>query len=170
MHVEGETRPGGDGVQAEAWVDVRASRGRSLGGAIRAIGMAEATCHRGRSKSGRLKLDHVRRLKEQRLENGRLRKAGSDLTLDKLILADGLSGQQSAPRAADKMSIRFARSLAWPSGAPSGHRPAAFGAAPDSARAHHEGRLTAAISELAPIHRRYGPFPSPRSCGHPVGG
>jgi hypothetical protein len=40
-----------------------------------------------------LKLDQVRRLKELELENSRLRKAVSDLTLDKLILAEALSGK-----------------------------------------------------------------------------
>ncbi len=67
------------------------SQGRSLGEAIRGIGIAEATYHRWRNEFGGLKLDQVRRLKE--LENSRLRKAVSDLTLDKLIPTEALSGK-----------------------------------------------------------------------------
>jgi transposase len=74
-------------------VDVMTSQGRSLGEAIRAIGVAEATYHRWRNEFGGLKLDQVRRLKELELENSRLRRAVSDLTLDKLILTEALSGK-----------------------------------------------------------------------------
>ena len=74
-------------------VDVMTSQGRSLGEAIRVIGVTEATYHRWRNEFGGLKLDQVRRLKELELENSRLRKAVSDLTLDKLILTEALSGK-----------------------------------------------------------------------------
>ncbi len=74
-------------------VDVVTSQGRSLGEAIRAIGVAETTHHRWRNEFGGLKIDQVRRLKELELENSRLRKAVSDLTLDKLILTEALSGK-----------------------------------------------------------------------------
>jgi hypothetical protein len=47
----------------------------------------------GATSFGGLKLDQVRRLKELELENSRLRKAVSDLTLDKLILTEALSGK-----------------------------------------------------------------------------
>jgi len=39
-----------------------------------------------------VQLDQVKRLKELELENQRLRKAVSDLTLDKLILAEAAKG------------------------------------------------------------------------------
>jgi hypothetical protein len=39
-----------------------------------------------------MKLDQVRRLKELEVENARLRKAVSDLTLDKLILKEAAKG------------------------------------------------------------------------------
>jgi putative transposase len=74
-------------------VDVLTSRGRTVGEAIRAIGVAEATHRRWRNAYGGLKLDQVRRLKELELENSRLRKTVSDLTLDQLILTEALSGQ-----------------------------------------------------------------------------
>ena len=64
-----------------------------MGEAIRAIGLDEATYHRWRNEFGGLKLDRVCRLKDLELENSRLRKAVSDLTLDKLILTEALSGK-----------------------------------------------------------------------------
>ena len=41
---------------------------------------------------GGLKADQVRRLKELETENARLRRAVTDLTLDKLILKEAASG------------------------------------------------------------------------------
>jgi transposase-like protein len=73
-------------------VDVLTSQGRSLGEAIRSIGVVDATYHRWRNEFGGLKLDQVKRMKELELENSRLRKAVSDLTLDKLILGEALRG------------------------------------------------------------------------------
>ena len=58
----------------------------------RAIGVTEATYCRWRSEDGGLKLDQVRRLKQLEQENGRLRRAVSDLTLEKLILKEAASG------------------------------------------------------------------------------
>ena len=54
--------------------------------------MTEATYYRWRSEYGGLKLDQVRRLKQLEQENGRLRRAVSDLTLEKLILKEAASG------------------------------------------------------------------------------
>jgi transposase-like protein len=73
-------------------VDVLTSQGKTSAEAIRSIGVAEATYRRWRSEFGGLKLDQVKRLKELELENSRLRKAVSDLTLDKLILSEALRG------------------------------------------------------------------------------
>ena len=69
-------------------VDVLTAQGQSVADAIRSIGVSEVTYHRWRNEFGGLKLDQVKRLKELELENGRLRKAVSDLTLDKLILQE----------------------------------------------------------------------------------
>jgi putative transposase len=73
-------------------VDVLSSQGKPIGEAIRSIGVSETTYHRWRNEFGGLKLDQVKRLKELELENSRLRKAVSDLTLDKLILSEALRG------------------------------------------------------------------------------
>jgi transposase-like protein len=60
--------------------------------AIRSIGVTEVTYYRWRSEYGGMKLDQVKRLKELEVENARLRKAVSDLTLDKLILKEAARG------------------------------------------------------------------------------
>jgi putative transposase len=60
--------------------------------AVRAIGVTEPTFYRWRAEYGGLKLDQVRRLKLLEQENGRLRRAVSDLTLEKLILKEAASG------------------------------------------------------------------------------
>ena len=50
------------------------------------------TYYRWRQEFGALKIEQIKRLKELELENGRLRKAVSDLTLDKLILQEAARG------------------------------------------------------------------------------
>lgn len=73
-------------------VDVLLSQGRSVGEAVRTIGVTQFTYYRWRNEFGGLKGDQVKRLKELEKENGRLRKAVSDLTLEKLILKEAASG------------------------------------------------------------------------------
>ena len=67
-------------------VEVLVGQGRPVAEAIRAIAVTEPTYYRWRAEYGGLKLDQVRRLKQLEQENGRLRRAISDLTLEKLIL------------------------------------------------------------------------------------
>jgi len=73
-------------------VDVLASQGASMADAIRQIGVSEVTFYRWRQEFGGLKTDQVKRLKDLELENNRLRRAVSDLTLDKLILSEAAKG------------------------------------------------------------------------------
>lgn len=73
-------------------VDVLISQGCSVSEAVRAISVTSITYYRWRKEFGGLKGDQVKRLKELEKENGRLRKAISDLTLEKLILKEAASG------------------------------------------------------------------------------
>jgi putative transposase len=73
-------------------VDVLSAQGRPLADAIRAIGVTEVTYYRWRNEYGGLKGDQVKRLKELEAENTRLRRAVSDLTLDKQILREAAKG------------------------------------------------------------------------------
>jgi transposase-like protein len=72
-------------------VDVLTAQGRTVE-AIRQIGVTEVTYYRWRSEYGGLTSDQVKRLKELEMENARLRRAVSDLTLEKLILKEAASG------------------------------------------------------------------------------
>jgi len=71
---------------------VLVSQGASMADAIRQIGVSEVTFYRWRQEFGGLKTDQVKRLKQLELENSRLRKVVSDLTLDKLILTEAAKG------------------------------------------------------------------------------
>ena len=73
-------------------VDVLVSQGQNIADAIRQIGVSEVTYYRWRQEYGGLKTEQVKRLKELETENSRLRKAVSDLTLDKLILQEAARG------------------------------------------------------------------------------
>ncbi len=74
-------------------VDVLVGQGKQIGEAVKTIGVTETTYHRWRREYGGLKLDQVKRLKELEGENSRLRRAVSDLTLDKMILNEALRGK-----------------------------------------------------------------------------
>ena len=60
--------------------------------ACRRIGVTEQSYYRWRKEYGGLKMDQARRMKELEKENARLRRAISDLTLDKLILQEAAKG------------------------------------------------------------------------------
>ena len=73
-------------------VDVLTAQVQAVADAIRTIGVTEVTYYRWRNEYGGLKGDQIKRLKELETENGRLRRAVSDLTLDKLILTEAAKG------------------------------------------------------------------------------
>ena len=73
-------------------VDVLMAQGKTVADAVRAIGVTEVTYYRWRNEYGGLRGDQVKRLKELESENTRLRRAISDLTLDKLILQEAARG------------------------------------------------------------------------------
>ena len=74
-------------------VEVLTAQGKAVAEAARSIGVTEQTYYRWRAEFGGLKLDQVRRLKELEGENARLRKAVSDLRLEKVILQEAASGK-----------------------------------------------------------------------------
>ena len=73
-------------------VDVLVSQGQSVADAVRGIGVTEVTYYRWHQEFGGLKTDQVKRMKALEAENARLRRAVSDLTLDKMILAEAAKG------------------------------------------------------------------------------
>ena len=73
-------------------VDVLTAQGQSIAEAVKTIAVTETTYFRWRAEYGGMKSDQVKRLKELETENTRLRRAVSDLTLDKLILQEAARG------------------------------------------------------------------------------
>ena len=73
-------------------VEVLVGQGKPVAEAIRAIGVTEPIYYRWRAEYDGLKLDQVRWLKLLVQESSRLRRAVSDLTLEKLILKGAASG------------------------------------------------------------------------------
>ena len=73
--------------------EVRLSQGERVGEICRGLGVSEQSYYRWRREYGGMEVSQAQRLKELERENGRLRKAVSDLTLDKLILNEALTGK-----------------------------------------------------------------------------
>ena len=74
----------------EAEVDL--ARGKSVKLMSRELGITEQTYYRWRREYGGMKVSQARRLKELERENGRLKRAVADLTLDKLIVEEAAEG------------------------------------------------------------------------------
>ena len=72
--------------------EVRLSQGRTVVQACREMGITEQTYYRWRKEYGGMKTVQVKRLKDLERENGYLRKAVAELTLDKQILKEALEG------------------------------------------------------------------------------
>ena len=74
----------------EAEVDL--AKGQSVKEVCRKLAITEQTYYRWRKKYGGMGTDQLRELKRLQKENERLRRAVSDLTLDKLILTEAARG------------------------------------------------------------------------------
>ena len=72
--------------------EVGLARGKSVKLMSRELGITEQTYYRCRREYGGMKVSQARRLKELERENGRLKRAVADLTLDKLILEEAAKG------------------------------------------------------------------------------
>lgn len=73
--------------------DVLLAQGKPVAEVCRSIAVTDVTYYRWRKEYGGLQIDQAKRLKELEQENTRLRKAVSDLTLDKLILKEIAEGK-----------------------------------------------------------------------------
>ena len=72
--------------------EVSLARGKSVKLMSRELGITEQTYYRWRREYGGMKVSQARRLKELERENGRLKRAVADLTLDKLIVEEAAKG------------------------------------------------------------------------------
>jgi len=73
--------------------EILVGQGKTVAETVRAIGVTEPPYYRWRMEFGGLKLAQMERLKELERENARLRKAVSELTLEKVILKEAASGK-----------------------------------------------------------------------------
>ena len=73
-------------------VEVLQGQGLTIAEAVRQIGVTQQTYDRWRKQSGAMNRKQLNRLKELEKENQRLRKAVSDLTLDKMNLPEAARG------------------------------------------------------------------------------
>ena len=73
-------------------VEVLQGQGATITKALRQIGVTQQTFYRWRKQYGGMQRSQLVRLKELEKENQRLRRAVSDLTLDKLILSEAARG------------------------------------------------------------------------------
>ena len=73
-------------------VEVLQRQGVAIAEAVRQIGVTQQTFYRWRKLYGGMGRSQLKRLEELEKENQRLRRAVSDLTLDKLILTEAARG------------------------------------------------------------------------------
>ena len=77
-------------------VEVIIAGGGTVAEAVRRIGVSDQTFrqtfYRWRSEYGGLRVDQARRLKQLETENGRLKRAVAELTLDNQILKEAAEG------------------------------------------------------------------------------
>ena len=79
-------------ITALRQAEVGLARGKSVKLMSRELGITEQTYYRWRREYGGMKVSQARRLKELERENGRLKRAVADLTLDKLIVEEAAEG------------------------------------------------------------------------------
>jgi transposase-like protein len=72
--------------------EVELAQGKRVGEVCRGLGISEQSYYRWRNEYGGLKLEQARRMKDLEKENGRLKRAVAELTLDKQILREALEG------------------------------------------------------------------------------
>jgi len=72
--------------------DVLLGQGKTVPETIRVLGISEVTYYRWRKEYGGMNVSQAKRLKGLEAENTRLRRAISDLTLDKMILKEAARG------------------------------------------------------------------------------
>ncbi len=72
--------------------EVGLATGKTVALVARDLGISEQTYYRWRREFGGMRVDQARRLKELERENGHLKRAVANLTVDKLILEEAARG------------------------------------------------------------------------------
>ena len=137
--------------------EVGLARGKSVKLISRELGITEQTYYRWRREYGGMKVSQARRLKELERENGRLKRAVADLTLDKLILEEAARGNILSPERRRRCVVRVRQQL----GASERRACRVLGQSRTTQRrarkvASDEGALRGDIVRLASRFGRYG--------------
>ncbi len=74
-------------------IETLVNQGKRIVQACREAGISDHTYYKWRREYGGLNIDQARELKKLKQENEQLKKAVAELTLDKLILNEALSGK-----------------------------------------------------------------------------
>lgn len=72
--------------------DAKIASGSTVEQVCRELAISDGTYYKWRKLYGRMQLDQVKRLKELKKENTRLKKLVADVSLDNAILKEALSG------------------------------------------------------------------------------
>ena len=80
-------------IRALRQAEVLLHEGQSISEACRSLGISDSTYYKWRKEYGGVQIAQAKRLKELERENGRLKKAVADLTVDKLILQEVARGK-----------------------------------------------------------------------------
>ena len=72
--------------------DARLALGLKIDQVCKEIGVSDATYYKWRKEYGHMQVDQVKQFKQLQKENARLKKLVADLSLDKAILKEALSG------------------------------------------------------------------------------
>jgi putative transposase len=74
-------------------MDVLLGQGKTIADATKQVGVTDKTYFRWRKTHGGMRIDQAKRLRELEAENGRLKRAVADLTVDKIILKEVAEGK-----------------------------------------------------------------------------
>ncbi|MFC2106624.1 IS3 family transposase, partial [Candidatus Bipolaricaulota bacterium] len=77
--------------------EILLAQGMKVPEVVRELDIHEVTYYRWRKEYGGMRVNQMKRLKELETENSRLRRAVSDLTLDKMILQEAAKGKLLSP-------------------------------------------------------------------------
>jgi transposase-like protein len=95
-------------VESLRLVELAAASGQRVSDCLPQIGVTEVTYYRWRKRFGSLKLDQAEWLIELEAEIARLRRAVSDLTLDKLVLMEATGSLSPEQRSAHVLHAKAA--------------------------------------------------------------
>ena len=73
-------------------VEVLCGQGKTIGEAVRQIGVSEQTYYRWRRKYGGMNISEAKKCRELEKENARLKRLVADLSLDNAVLKDIAEG------------------------------------------------------------------------------